>query len=34
MEQKATRQPFSSSPLWEQLEVLVREQIQRFIQAV
>ena len=34
MEQKTTTQASPSSHLWEQLEVFVREQIQRFIQAL
>jgi putative transposase len=34
MEQQTTRQPSSSSQMWERLEVFVREQIQRFIQAL
>lgn len=34
MEQKTTRQPSSSSEMWERLETFVREQIQRFIQAL
>jgi putative transposase len=34
MEQKTTRQPSSSSQMWERLEVFVREQIQQFIQAL
>jgi putative transposase len=34
MEQKTTRQPSSSSQMWERLEAFVREQIQRFIQAL
>jgi putative transposase len=33
MEQKPTTQPSSSREMWERLETLVREQIQRFIQA-
>jgi putative transposase len=34
MEQQTTRQPSSSSPIWERLEAFVREQVQRFIQAL
>lgn len=34
MEQKTTPPPSSSSQMWEQLEVFVREQVQRFIQAL
>jgi hypothetical protein len=34
MEQKITKQASASSHLWEQLEAFVREQIQRFIQAL
>jgi putative transposase len=34
MEKKTTTQCSSSSHLWERLEALVREQIQRFIQAM
>lgn len=34
MEQKTTTQPSSSSEMWERLETFVREQIQRFIQAL
>jgi putative transposase len=34
MEQKTTRQPSSSSQMWERLEAFVREQVQRFIQAL
>ena len=34
MEEKTTRQASSSSPLWEGLEVGVREPIQRLIQAL
>lgn len=34
MEEKTTRHASSSSPLWERLEAVVREQIQRFIQAL
>jgi hypothetical protein len=34
MEQQTTRQPSSASPMWERLEVFVRAQIQRFIQAL
>jgi hypothetical protein len=34
MEQKTTTQPSSSSQMWERLEVFVREQVQRFIQAL
>ncbi len=34
MEQKTTRQLLSSSEMWERLEVFVREQVQRFIQAL
>lgn len=34
MEQQTTSQASSSSPIWERLEAFVREQVQRFIQAV
>jgi putative transposase len=34
MEQKTTTPPSSSSEMWERLETFVREQIQRFIQAL
>jgi putative transposase len=34
MEQKTTRQPSSSSQMWERLEAFVREQVQRLIQAL
>jgi putative transposase len=34
MEQKTTTQSSSSSPMWERLEEFVREQVQRFIQAL
>jgi transposase-like protein len=34
MEQKTTTLPSSSSPIWDRLEAFVREQIQRFIQAL
>jgi hypothetical protein len=34
MEQKTTTPTLSSSQMWERLEVFVREQIQRFIQAL
>jgi putative transposase len=34
MEQKTTSQLSSSSQMWEQLEAFVREQVQRFIQAL
>jgi putative transposase len=34
MEEKTTRHASSSSPMWERLEAIVREQIQRFIQAL
>jgi putative transposase len=34
MEQKTTTQTLSSSEIWERLEVFVREQVQRFIQAL
>ena len=34
MEQKTTTLPSSSSQMWERLEAFVREQIQRFIQAL
>jgi hypothetical protein len=34
MAQKTTTPPSSSSQMWEQLEVFVREQVQRFIQAL
>jgi putative transposase len=34
MAEKTTRHASSASPLWERLEVFVREQIQRFIQAL
>ena len=34
MEQKTTTPPSSSSQMWERLETFVREQIQRFIQAL
>jgi putative transposase len=34
MEQQTTSQALSSSLIWERLEAFVREQVQRFIQAV
>jgi hypothetical protein len=34
MEQKTTTQALSSSEIWERLEVFMREQVQRFIQAL
>jgi putative transposase len=34
VDQKTTPQSSSSSPMWERLEVFVREQVQRFIQAL
>jgi hypothetical protein len=34
MAEKPTRQASSSSPQWERLAVVVREQIQRFMQAL
>ena len=34
MEQKTTTQSSSSSQMWERLEEFVREQVQRFIQAL
>ena len=34
MEQKTTSQASSSSPIWERLGAFVREQVQRFIQAL
>jgi hypothetical protein len=34
MEQKTTIPPSSSSQMWEHLEAFVREQVQRFIQAL
>ena len=34
MEQKTTVQPSSSSPMWDRWEAFVREQVQRFIQAL
>lgn len=34
MEQKTTPQPSSSSEMWERVETCVREQLQRFIQAL
>jgi hypothetical protein len=34
MAQQTTSQPSASSPIWERLEALVREQSQRFIQAL
>src|SRR4029453_9793665 len=34
MEQKTTTQSSSSSQMWERLEAFVREQVQRFIQAL
>jgi putative transposase len=34
MEQQTTSQASSSSPIWERLEAFVREQVQRFIQAM
>ena len=33
MEEKTTRHAASSSPLWARLDVVVREQLQRVIQA-
>jgi putative transposase len=34
MKQQSTTQALSASPIWERLEVFVREQVQRFIQAL